>query len=225
VCRIQYLNSIQRFLAFCVTLRNALVMAKQEVAFPGFSVLLAFGAGVAVGANWPRASNFVGFILQRLGFELTDLALWMWDPEKSLAREAEITSVKRAKSKRAQALMIQDGNPNSKRVGGKVKVKTIVSPGNHPSGTGVTRARRRKAANDRKPWIRSEELNGVTARGNGNSTLIKSSKAGSRGRRTVAGKKSKRATVRSEGKTSSTGRGRKISKFPGMILPAEAALN
>ena len=64
-------------------------MAKREVDFPGFSGLLAFGMGVAVGANWPRASNFVGFILQRLGFELTDLALWMWDPEKSLAREAE----------------------------------------------------------------------------------------------------------------------------------------
>ncbi len=60
------LNSIQRFLAFCVTVRNGLFMPKQEVAFPGFSGLLAFGMGVAVGANWPRASNFVGFILQRL---------------------------------------------------------------------------------------------------------------------------------------------------------------
>jgi hypothetical protein len=199
-------------------------MPKQEVALPGFSGLLAFGMGVAVGANWPRASNFVGFILQRLGFELTDLALWMWDPEKSLAREAEITPVKRAKSKRAQALLMQNGNPNSKRVGAKVKVKTVVSPGNHHSGTGVRRARRKKAI-DREPWMRSEELNGLTARGNENSPLIESSKAGTRGRRTVAGKKSKRATVRSEGKTSSSGRGRKISKFPHSILPAEAALN
>jgi hypothetical protein len=198
-------------------------MPKQEVALPGFSGLLAFGMGVAVGANWPRASNFVGFILQRLGFELTDLALWMWDPEKSLAREAEITPVKRAKSKRAQALVMQNGNPNLKRVGAKVKVKTVVSPGNHHSGTGVRRARRKKAI-DREPWI-SEELNGLTARGNGNSPLIESSKAGTRGRRTVAEKKSKRATVRSEGKTSSSGRGRKIGKFPHSILPAEAALN
>jgi hypothetical protein len=198
-------------------------MPKREVAFPGFSGLLAFGMGVAVGANWPRTSNFVGFILQRLGFELTDLALWMWDPEKSLAREAEITPVKRAKSKRAQALVMQNGNPNLKRVGAKVKVKTVVSPGNHHSGTGVRRARRKKAI-DREPWI-SEELNGLTARGNGNSPLIESSKAGTRGRRTVAEKKSKRATVRSEGKTSSSGRGRKIGKFPHSILPAEAALN
>ncbi len=199
-------------------------MPKQEVALPGFSGLLAFGMGVAVGANWPRASNFVGFILQRLGFELTDLALWMWDPEKSLAREAEITPVKRAKSKRAQALVMQNGDPSSKRVGAKVKVKTVVPPENHHSGTVVRRARRRKAI-DREPWMRSEELNGSTARGNGNSPLIKSSKAGNRGNRTVAGKKSKRAAVRSEGKTSSSGRGRKIGKFPHSILPAEAALN
>jgi hypothetical protein len=170
-------------------------MAKREVLFPGYSGLLAFGMGVAVGANWPRASNFVGFILQRLGFELTDLALWMWDPEKPLAREAEITPVKRAKSKRAQALVMGDGNPNSKRVGAKVKVKTVVSPGSHHSDPGVRRARPRKAANGREPWNRSEELNGLTARRNGSSPLIKSSKAGSRS------KKSKRAMVRSEGKT------------------------
>jgi hypothetical protein len=200
-------------------------MPKREVAFPGFSGLLAFGMGVAVGANWPRTSNFVGFILQRLGLELTDLALWMWDPEKSLAPEAEITPVRRAKSKRAQALVMQNGNPNSKRVGPKVKVKTVVSPESRHPGTGLRRARQRKATDDREPWMRSKELNGLTARGNGNSPLTKSSKAGSRGRRTVAAKKSKRATVRSDGKTSSSGRGRKISKFPGNILPAEAALN
>jgi len=136
--------------------------------FLGFYGLLAFGAGVAVGANWPRASNFVAFILQRLGFELTDLALWMWDPEKSLVQDVEIKPVKRAKSKKAQALVIQDGSPNSQRVGGaKAKPKTIVSPGNQHSGKGVRRARRWKATNGREPWIRSEELNGLTIRANG----------------------------------------------------------
>jgi hypothetical protein len=200
-------------------------MPKREVAFPGFSGLLAFGMGVAVGANWPRTSNFVGFILQRLGLELTDLALWMWDPEKSLAPEAEITPVKRAKSKRAQALVMQDRDPNSKRVGAKVKVKTVVSPGSRHSGTAGRRARSKKVTNGHEPWIRSEELNGLTARDNGSFPLVNSSKAGSRGRRTVAGKKATGATVRSEGKTSSNGRRRKSSKFPGTILPADAALN
>jgi hypothetical protein len=200
-------------------------MPKQEVALPGFSGLLAFGMGVAVGANWPRASNFVGFILQRLGFELTDLALWMWDPEKSLARESEITPVKQAKSKRARALVMANGNPNSKRVGAKVKVKMVVSPENHHSGTVVRRRARRRKAIDHEPWMRSEELNALTARGNGHSPLIKSSKAGTRGSRAVAGKKSKRAAVRAEGKTSLSGRGRKIGKFPDGILPTEAALN
>jgi hypothetical protein len=204
-------------------------MAKREVPFPGFSGLLAFGAGVAVGANWPRASNFVGFILQRLGFELTDLALWMWDPEKSLAEEAEMPPVKRAKTKRAQALVIQDGRPISRRVGAKLKAKASVSPGNQQSGEGVRRATRRKATDDREPWIRSEPLNGATARTNGNSQFIQSSKEGSRGRRRTpgagAGKKVKRATVKTERKTSSSGRGRKSSTFTGIILPAEAGLN
>jgi hypothetical protein len=68
----------------------------------GFSSqLLAFGAGVAVGANWPRTSNFVGFILQRLGLELTDLALWMWDPEKSISTRPEKTPVMQLESKRS----------------------------------------------------------------------------------------------------------------------------
>jgi hypothetical protein len=205
-------------------------MAKREVVFPGFSGLLAFGAGVAVGANWPRTSNFIGFILQRLGFELTDLALWMWDPEKSLAQDDKSTPVKQRKLIKAQALVMQDGSsPNSKRAGGKVKVKTIVSPGNQQSGKGVRRVTRRKATNGRESWIRSEELNGLTVRANGKSPLIKSGKVGSRGRRTApvttAGKKPKRATVKNEGKTSSSRRGQKISKFPGIILPAEAALN
>jgi hypothetical protein len=209
-------------------------MAKQEVAFSGFSGLLAFGAGVAVGTNWPRASNFVGFILQRLGFELTDLALWMWDPEKSAVQDAEITPVKRVKAKRAQALVIQDGRPISKKVGAKVKAKTSVSAENPQSGEGVRRARRRKATNGGEPWIRSEAQNGRP----GNFPLIKT-KAGSRGRRRTPGTanvsstqperdtirngmKSKRATVKAERKN---GRSRKIRTFPDIILPAEAALN
>jgi hypothetical protein len=204
-------------------------MAKREVAFSGFSGLLAFGAGVAVGANWPRASNFVGFILQRLGFELTDLALWMWDPEKSLVQEAEIPPVKRAKTKKAQALVIQEGRPISKRVGAKVNTTTGVSPGNQRSGEGVRRATRRKPTDGREPWIRSAELNGSNARANGNSQLTQSSKAASPGKRrtawVAAGKKAKRATVKTVRKTGSSGRGRKISTFPGVILPAEAALN
>jgi hypothetical protein len=197
-------------------------MAKREVVFPRFYGLLAFGAGVAVGANWPRACNFVGFILQRLGFELTDLALWMWDPEKFLAQDAEIAPVRPAKSKRAQALAIQDGSTNSKKV--SAKVKTIVLPGNQQSGKSVGQTRRLKAAKA-ELWIRSEALTGLSARSNENSPLIKSSKTGSRSKSVAAGKKRKRATVKAEGKTSSSRRRRKTSKFPGAILPAEAALN
>jgi hypothetical protein len=92
--------SIQLFIAFRRLVWNVAAMPKRKVVFSG---LLAFGAGVAVGANFPRAGNFLGCLLQRLGFELTDLTLWMWDPERSLASDPSGKPV-RLKSKKRKAL-------------------------------------------------------------------------------------------------------------------------
>ncbi len=109
--------SIQLFIAFWRLVWNVAVMPKRKVVFSG---LLAFGAGVAVGANCPRAGNFLGYLLQRLGFELTDLTLWMWDPEKSLASDPSGKPV-RSKSKKRKALpSIQADLPKG---GGKTKGK------------------------------------------------------------------------------------------------------
>ena len=91
-------------------------MPKRKVVFSG---LLAFGAGVAVGANFPRAGNFIGCLLQRLGFELTDLTLWMWDPERSLAPDRSGKPV-RLKSKKRKALPSIQAAPKG---GGKAKGK------------------------------------------------------------------------------------------------------
>src|ERR1700722_3386816 len=77
---------MQTSVAFSSLVWNATLMPRKKVALSG---ILAFGAGVAVGANWPKAGNLVGYLLQRLGFELTDLTLWIWDPEKSVIREAK----------------------------------------------------------------------------------------------------------------------------------------
>jgi hypothetical protein len=219
--------------------RNAPVMAKREVVFSGFSGILAFGVGVAVGANWPRASNFVGFILQRLGLELTDLALWMWDPEKSLVRPAETIPVKRAKAKKKSTpkLLVQNGLPGPKKVGARAK-KSAGSSRNQP-GQGVQRAAREKVANLNEPLIRSAGLNGSTPQGNGRhdkSLLMESGKPGNRAGRlksttvavatTQAPTKPKRAMNNSKRKTpSSRRRGRKISTFAGAMLPADVALN
>ena len=54
------------------------IMLKRDFAHAG---LLAFGAGVAVGCKFSRSSRFVTGILEKLGFDLTEIALDMWDPE------------------------------------------------------------------------------------------------------------------------------------------------
>ncbi len=167
--------------------RNDAAMPKREVVFTGLSGLFAFGVGVAVGANWPRASNFVGFILQRLGFELTDLALWMWDPEKSAVLAPETSSVRRLKAKKkgTQALRIQAGNPANKN--NRAEAKKTARSSRIQSGAAVTRGARRKGANSHEPWSRPDRIESPAARTNAsylNSQLIQSGNTGSRAART-----------------------------------------
>jgi hypothetical protein len=149
-----------------------------------FSELFAFGAGVAVGANWPRASNIVGFILQRLGFELTDLALWMWDPEKSAVLSAETTPVE-AKAKRAQARLLPASKPPKRKMRSRSKKKAR-SPGRQSDGA-IIRAPREKATDEGEPWIRPAGSNGAasgTKVGYIHSRSTKSANPGSRVTRT-----------------------------------------
>jgi len=167
--------------------RNDAAMPKREVVFTGLSGLFAFGVGVAVGANWPRASNLVGFILQRLGFELTDLALWMWDPEKSAVLNPETSSVRRlkAKKKRTQALRIQAGNPANKN--NRAEAKKTACSSRIQSGAAITRGAHRKGANSHEPWSRPDRIESPAARTNArylNSQLIQSGNTGSRAART-----------------------------------------
>jgi hypothetical protein len=129
-------------IAFSSLVWNASVMPKRKVVLSG---LLAFGAGVAVGANWPRAGNIVGYLLQRLGFELTDLTLWMWDPEKSVVLAPEPHRVPRRKvKKRVQAPELQQGDPlpTKRRGRGKKRTRsTRIQPGTDILGaTGETKA-------------------------------------------------------------------------------------
>jgi hypothetical protein len=92
-------------------------MPRREVVFTG---LFAFGAGVAVGANWPKASNIVGYILNRLGFELADLAIWMWDPEKTALLNQETSKALPARSKR-KAKVLRSRTSKSERASKKSK--------------------------------------------------------------------------------------------------------
>lgn len=213
------------FIAFCSMLWNAPAMPRRKVALSG---LLAFGAGVAVGANWPRAGNIVGYLLQRLGFELTGLTLWMWDPEKSLANTSEIPRLARSTAKKkAQADPRPDGSPLHQK--------------SHPNAKQRTRS----------PRVRSDEGNrGGTGKGaiRGkeawifNSRLDDSCKPGSRSGRMKshangiqfepekidlqnARKKPKGAAVNNQRKSPGAQRAGKAGSFPGNAVPADAALN
>lgn len=53
-------------------------MSKRNLISAG---LLAFGAGIAVGARWPRAGRLATGFLQKLGVEFSEAALLAWDPE------------------------------------------------------------------------------------------------------------------------------------------------
>jgi hypothetical protein len=210
--------SIQLFIAFRRLVWNVAAMPKRKVVFSG---LLAFGAGVAVGANFPRAGNFLGCLLQRLGFELTDLTLWMWDPERSLAD----TSGKpmRSKSKKRKALaLIQPGNPPK----GSGKAKGKDSP-RTPSATGM-RTRRKSSDQVDQPWIvnshaRHATKNGIShARSKPGAARLSLTKLDDSAVAT-ARRRSKGAVVKR--KTRPDGVGAKSSTFRRSVSPAHVALN
>jgi hypothetical protein len=56
--------------------------------------LLAFGAGVAVGAHFSRSGRILGFVLEKLGFQLGDVLVQIWDPEKPEPSVKMLKSVK-----------------------------------------------------------------------------------------------------------------------------------
>jgi hypothetical protein len=70
-------------------------MARPTILSTG---LLAFGAGVAVGAHFSRSGRILGFILEKLGFQLGDVLVQMWDPEEPAAPSVKIAKQSPRKS-------------------------------------------------------------------------------------------------------------------------------
>jgi hypothetical protein len=221
----QYQNSMQTVVAFSFPVWNGPAMPRRKVALSG---LLAFGAGVAVGANFPRAGNIVGYILQRLGFELTNLTLWMWDPEKSVVQEAKPRRV--AVRKRAQRPQLRETDPlqTQRRASAKTRTRSrrIHSETETLNATGETRA------DPLEPWIFNSRLD-RSPKNAKRVSRVKSSdksnlsiKTAHRGARSGR-KKTNGATVKAgQGrKTRTTGNARKAKVFAGSVSPASAALN
>jgi hypothetical protein len=194
-------------------------MPRRKVVLSG---LLAFGAGVAVGSNWPRAGNIVGYILQRLGFELTDLSLWLWDPEKSAEKTGPAISGKKKSKRRVQsALTALDGpgqsRPRAKKTARTPKLQTDMA----------ARETRKKPVNASEAWI----LNARSTR-SGKSGIQATdakrpavdpglTKLDEAGIRTV-----RRKAKAAASKPKRTTRTARSGVFPDVaVLPADAALN
>jgi hypothetical protein len=175
-------------------------MPRGEVGFTG---LVAFGAGVAVGANWPRASNIVVYLLKRLGVELTDLAFWISEPEQGTVLSPKTAVAKRPKARRMPQVSagIEAGNPARGKTHAKA-TKTARSS-RVESGVAVLRTSHKKATHAHPSGMEPHGLNGHAAR-------------------TVAMPKKK---VNSKELPPTARPGRKSRTFAGAVLPVAAALN
>jgi hypothetical protein len=194
-------------------------MPRPKVVLSG---LLAFGAGVAVGANWPRAGNLVGYLLQRLGFELTDLTLWLWDPEKSLVEAPEPSRVTRrkVKKKRVQAPELQQGDPLPTKRRGRAKKRTRstrIQP-----GTDILGAAGETTAAVSEQWV----FNSLSSQSSKQGRRVSPAKRPS-SPRIKADQRTVRGGRRRTNRTPVNGR-RKSSKgmaFAPTVSPANAGLN
>jgi hypothetical protein len=72
----------------------------------GTGIVVGLGAAFAMRATAPRATEFVGLVLQKMGFELGDMLLALWDPEanqQTAALNAPASMLPAGKRKRASA--------------------------------------------------------------------------------------------------------------------------
>jgi hypothetical protein len=213
---------MQTVVAFSFPVWNGPLMPRRKVALSG---LLAFGAGVAVGANWPRAGNMVGYLLQRLGFELTDLTLWIWDPEKSVVQGAKPKRV--ATRKRALPPQLRENDPLQTPRRGRAKTSTRST--RISSGTDILKATGERRADAPEPWILDSRLHRSSKNGRRGSRVKSSAEANPRieTAHRVARKKSNGVTVKAgrSRKARTTEDGRRATVFAGTVSPANAALN
>lgn len=177
--------------------------------------LAAFGAGVAVGANWPRASNLVVYLLKRLGVELTDLAFWIWEPEQGAVLSQEASAPARPQ-RRPRARPIQDGNPTKDKPRAQA-TKAAHSPSAHPGG---------KAGRVKSDFVYArcaQPTKGIPPNGRKATNPSLTRPDGTATRTSPA--QLKRAAIKGEGKPPSARTGRKTRTFPAAVSPAAAALN
>jgi hypothetical protein len=193
-------------------------MPRRKVVLSG---LLAFGAGVAVGSNWPRAGNIVGYILQRLGFELTDLSLWLWDPEKSADKTGPAISGQKKTKRKVQAPLTALDGPGKRRPRAK---KTTRTP--KLQADMAARETRKRPVHASEAWI----LNARSTRSGKSGVQATDAKRAAVDPDLTKLDDAAIRTVRSKAKSAASkpkriARTARSGVLPGTVLPADAALN
>ena len=119
-------------------------MPRRDVVLTG---LIAFGAGVAVGANWPKLRKKIGPLLEKLGLQMADLGDFLsatgMEEFSAEAMAAEAAEVPRPRARRKAR--VAPSTPVASRRNGSQPTFTTVRP-----------APKRKASR-RKPVVVHEE--------------------------------------------------------------------
>ena len=119
-------------------------MPRRDVVLTG---LIAFGAGVAVGANWKKLRKEIGPVLEKLGMKMADLGEFL----SAAGMEEFVPKPKETKSRRARARSKARPSPMKHESFGK----KVPRNGTPPQITVVPPSSRNKAS-PRKPLAGDE---------------------------------------------------------------------
>lgn len=83
----------------------------------GMGMAVGFGAGFAMKVFWPGATSFAEAVLNKLGFEVGDIFLALWNPEQAIGPalriEAKRAAVKRKVGRKAKTAVSPTASPAS----------------------------------------------------------------------------------------------------------------
>lgn len=87
----------------------------------------AFTAGIAVGARWPHSTHILGLLLDKLGFDISEIVLGLWDPEAreraALERQLPAPHARAKKSPKAPSVAIRESRRPQPRPESQVVIK------------------------------------------------------------------------------------------------------
>lgn len=79
--------------------------------------MVGLGAALAMRATLPRATEFIGLVMQKMGFELGDILLALWDPEAqqaALPAPAPASASPKTKKKHPERKQTKSAHRNGK---------------------------------------------------------------------------------------------------------------